>query len=228
MNADHRPEPTVVVRGQSISQVEPEYASVVVTISAAGAARDRVLAQLARRIEEVRQLIGGYGEVVERVDGHPVRGAPRFKNDKPTEKVTGYTASTALVVVVVDFTVLGDLVLRLADSDMVAVAGPYWALRSDSSAYARARSDAVHDARLRAEQYAAAAGANLTALVEIADVGMSGHAPAEQFAAAVPMAARMSQRSSVADEVEMDLVPVPQEVMATVEVRFTMSQPDFS
>lgn len=38
----------------------------------------------------------------------------------------------------------------------------------------------------------------------------------------------MSRATSVADEVEMDLTPVPQEVSATVEARFTMSQPDFS
>jgi hypothetical protein len=68
--------------------------------------------------------------------------------------------------------------------------------------------------------HAAAAGANLTGLVGIVDVGMSGHAPAEQSAAAVPMSARMWRRSSVADEIEMDLVPVSQEVSATVKVRF--------
>lgn len=173
MSSDPRPEPTVVVRGLHNAVVDPEYAQVMVTLSAAGADRARVLAQLTRRVDEIRQLIGSYGDAVERIDGHPLRGGPQFKNKKPSEKTTGYSASAELGVVIVDFTVLGDLVLRLADADMVALAGPYWALRPGSSAYTRARSEAVRNARLRAEEYAAAAGAKLTGLVEIADFGLS-------------------------------------------------------
>lgn len=225
---DDRPEPTVAVRGDYRTEVEPEYARLVATVSSAGADRDRVLTQLARRVAEIRHLVEGYGEAVERIEGHPLRAGPQFKNGKPTEKVTGYTASTALGVVVVDFTVLGDLVLRLADADMVAVTGPSWALRPDSSAFARARTEAVREARLRAEQYAAAIGAELTGLLEIADAGLSGDRPE---AAAVPLAAHRSRRSrasSVADEVEIDLTPVPLEVSATVQARFTISRPDLS
>jgi uncharacterized protein YggE len=224
--ADHRPEPSVAVRGEYSTEVDPELAHVMVTVSAAGSDRERVLAQLARRVEEIRQLIGGYGEAVERVDGHPLRGGPQFKNNKPTEKASGYRASAALGVVVVDFTMLGDLVLRLADADMVDIAGPYWALRPGSSAYTRARTEAVREARRRAEEYAAAAGARLTGLLEIADSGLLGDGPPREFAA--PVAAARMARSSVADDVEMELTPVPQEVSATVVTRFTMSQPDFS
>ena len=216
----------MAVRGQYTAEVDPELAQVMVTVSAAGSDRERVLAQLARRVEEIRQVIEGYGDAVLRVEGHPLRGGPQFKNGRPSEKVTGYAASTVLGAVVVDFTVLGDILLRLADADMVAVAGPYWALRPDSSVHASARREAVRDARRRAEEYAAAAGARLTGLLEIADTGLSDGHPPGPFAAAVPAVARMAP-SSVADEVEIDLDPVPQRVSATVAARFTSSQPDF-
>jgi uncharacterized protein YggE len=225
-STEHHPEPTVAAHGHYAGEAEPEYAHVMVTVSAAGSDRDRVLEQLVRRVDEIRQLIGGYGEAVERVEGHPLRGGPRFKDKKPTEKVNGYAASTDLGVFVVDFTALGELVLRLADLDMVAIAGPHWALRPDSPAHTRARSQAVRDARVRAEEYAAALGANLTGLVEIADTDLSGPDSSRPHAAGVPLA-RTSRGSSVADRVELDLAPVRQKVYATVVTRFTMSQPDF-
>lgn len=45
---------------------------------------------------------------------------------------------------------------------------------------------------------------------------------------AAPVAAARMARNSVAEDVEMELTPVPQEVSATLVARFTMSQPDLS
>ena len=59
---------------------------------------------------------------------------------------------------------IGDLLVRLADREMVELTGPEWALRPDSEVYRRARTEAVRDARRRAEEYAAAAGSRLTGL----------------------------------------------------------------
>lgn len=65
--------------------------------------------------------------------------------------------------------------------------------------------------------------------MEIAGSGQSqADGPFETESPAAARMSRMSRATSVADEVEMDLTPVPQEVSATVEARFTMSQPDFS
>jgi uncharacterized protein YggE len=216
--------PTIAVRGSWTADVPPELARVHVSVGARSADRAQALRYLTSRLEEARALLGGYGDGVESVDIGALWVRPQFKDGgRPRERVTGYLAGAALTAAVVDFALLGDLVLRLADRELVSLQGPFWELRPGSEAYRRARTEAVRDARRRAEEYAAAAGARLTGLVEIADTGLS--TPEH-----VPMAAgmfRSAAEKSVADEISFEVEPVPQTVSATVEARFTATQPEF-
>jgi len=45
--------------------------------------------------------------------------------------------------VIRDFTVLGELMARLADGELVTMAGPWWSLRPDSPVYRQARIAAI-------------------------------------------------------------------------------------
>jgi uncharacterized protein len=215
---------TVAVRGSWTGDVPPELARVSVSVSGRSADRAQALRDLTRRIDEVRTALERYGEAVESVETGPVWVRPQFKDGKPRERVTGYLAGVQLTATVVEFGALGDLLLRLADRDMVALTGPFWALRPDSDAHRRARTEAVRDARRRAGEYAAAAGSRLTGLVEIADVGLAAH---EGFAPAAAMF-RTAADTSIADDISFDVEPVLQTVSASVEARFTVTQPDFS
>jgi uncharacterized protein len=214
---------TIAVRGSWTAEVPPELARVRVSVGARSGDRAQALRDLSHRVGEARAALGGYGNAVESVENSPLWVRPQFREGRPRERVTGYLAGVHLTVTVVDFAVLGDLLLRLADRDMVGVEGPFWELRPESDAHRRARTEAVRDARRRAAEYAAAAGARLTGLVEIADVGLS--AP-EAFPMAAAGVFRDAARG-VADELELDVRPVPQTVSACVEARFTASQPDF-
>lgn len=212
---------TIAVRGSSTAEVPPELARVRVSVEARSSDRGRALHDLTQRIGEVRAALEGYADGVESVDAGPVWVRPQVKEGRPRERITGYLAGAALTATVVDFAVLGDLLLRLADRDMVALEGPFWGLRPDSPSHRRVRIRAVEDARQRAEEYAEAAGVRLTGLVQIADTGLSGER-------AAPLAARAAALGrSVADELSFDVQPVPQAVYADVEVRFTCSQPEF-
>jgi uncharacterized protein len=217
--------PTIAVRGSWTAEVPPELARVHVSVGARSADRAQALGYLTSRLSEARALLGGYGDAVEAVDTGPLWVRPQFKDGgRPRERVSGYLAGAVVTATVVDFAVLGDLVLRLADRELVSLQGPFWELRPDSAAYRRARTEAVRDARRRAEEYAQAAGCRLTGLVEIADLGLAAHegiiaAPAAMFSRAA--------RDSVADEISFDVEPVPQTVSASVEARFTCSQPQF-
>ncbi|MGY1602754.1 SIMPL domain-containing protein [Geodermatophilus sp. SYSU D00815] len=213
--------PTVAVRGSWSGEVPPELARVRIAVGARSGDRAQALRDLTRRIDEVRTALGGYGAAVESVEAGTLWVRPQVKDGRPRERVTGYLAGAQLTAVVVDFAVLGDLLLRLADRDMLALEGPFWELRPDSNAYRRARTEAVRDARRRAEEYAAAVGARLTGLVELADEGVSGH---EGLAVAPAMFGRAAH-DSVADEVRFEVEPVPQRVHASVQARFTCTQP---
>jgi hypothetical protein len=218
------PRATIAVRGSWTAEVPPELAQVRISVGARSDDRGHALRDLTRRVEEVRAALGGYGEAVESVDGGPLWVRPQVKDGRPRERVSGYVAGTALTATVVEFGVLGDLLLRLADRDMVSLDGPWWALRPDSDVHRRARTEAVRDARRRAEEYAAAAGTRLTGLVEISDVGLAAR---EGFAAAPAAMFHRTADSSVADELSFEVEPVAQTVSATVEARFTATQPQF-
>ena len=218
------PAATIAVRGSFTTEVPPELAHVRVSVGARGGDRAQTLRDLTRRVEEVRAALAGYGEAVEAVDGGPLWVRPQIKEGRPRERVGGYLAGTTLTATVVEFRLLGDLLLRLADLDMVSLDGPWWALRPESDAHRRARTEAVRDARRRAEEYAAAAGSRLTGLVEIADTGLS-----HPETGLMPMAAAFRGRDagSVADELSFEVEPVTQTISATVEARFAATQPDF-
>ena len=55
------------------------------------------------------------------------------------ERVVAYTGTTSTTVTVSDFTVLGELMMRLADQEQTSVAGPWWQLRPGSPTYRKAQ-----------------------------------------------------------------------------------------
>jgi uncharacterized protein YggE len=217
-------EPVISVRGEAVLEVEPEIAYVSVTVMARDKDRHRSLALLAERNGQIAALIKANGEAVEKLESEPVRVYPVFKDDKPRERITGYVARAGYQVTISDFGVLGELVAKLADQEMVAVAGPSWRLRPDSQVYREARLAAASDATQRAREYAEAFGGRVTGLVEAADTGMLGtHREPPRFMARALKAPGRPE----AEPPEFDLEPAKQEVHAQVEARFTMTPPQF-
>lgn len=207
--------PVLRVRGEAFQEVSPEIARFAVTVAARDKDRQTTLNRLSQRAEAVRVLIDGYGTAVERRDAGELRVAPELK--RSGERVAAYNGSVTTTVTVIDFTVLGELMLRLADQDQTTVAGPWWALRPGSPVHAEARRTAIAEALARAREYAGALGAEVTALVELADTGMTDR----------PMMARAAAFSTMAASgpPALDLDPQPQTVQASVEATFTISAP---
>ncbi|HEY5988566.1 MAG TPA: SIMPL domain-containing protein [Streptosporangiaceae bacterium] len=217
-------EPVISVRGEAVLEVEPEVAVVFVTVMARDKDRRRALDLLAERNRQVATLIKGYGDAVEKLESEPVRVHPAFKDDKARERVTGYVARAGFQVTVSDFAVLGELVPRLADEEMVALGGPSWRLRPDSRVYREARLTAARDATQRAREYAEAFGGRVTGLVEAADTGLLGTQPEPRM---LMRAAVAGGRAEMAPP-QFDFEPAKQTVHAQVEARFTMTAPQFS
>lgn len=209
--------PVVAVRGEAYREVPPEIARFTVTATARDKDRETVLGRLAERAAAVRVLLEGYGPAVDRRETGELRVRPETK--RSGERVVAYHGSVATTVTVTDFTVLGELMLRLADQDQIEVAGPWWSLRPDSPAYREARHAAIADALVRAREYAEALGARVTALRELADTGLTPQ----------PMMARAAYGMGAGGESgappELELDPQPQTVQAAVEARFTISEP---
>lgn len=213
--------PTVAVRGEITREVPPEIATISVTVAARDRDRQATLTRLAERSQAVGALLDGYAAAVERRETSGIYVYPETKG--PGERVVGYRGSVTLQLTVVDFAMLGELVLRLADQEQTTVAGPYWALRPDSPAFRQARHDAIGDAVVRAREYAEALGARITRLIELADTGLSRTEPVAQYGGAQM---RTFAAADMGGAPSLDLEPQQQRVYASVEARFAMTEPD--
>ncbi|SDX98375.1 hypothetical protein SAMN05444365_101288 [Micromonospora pattaloongensis] len=209
--------PVVAVRGEAIREVPPEIARFGVTVGARDRDRQAVLARLAERSDAVRTLLDGYGDAVERRETGGLQVRPELK--RSGERIAAYHGSVTTTVTVRDFTVLGELMLRLADQEQTSVAGPWWELRPDSPTGREARHAAIADAVVRAREYAAALGARVTGLLELADAGAGPQPMLRTMAYAMPA----GTPGGGVPELELD--PQPQTVQASVTARFAISEP---
>jgi uncharacterized protein YggE len=211
-------EPVVAVRGESVREVDPEIATFSVTVSARDRDRQETLRRLAARVDALRGVLDRYAESIEKRETSGLYVRPEIKGSG--ERVSAYSGSVTTTVTVSDFTVLGELLLRLAGQDQTTVAGPWWGLRPGSPVHREARRAAIDDALDRGRQYAEALGARVTGLVELADTGRSA-------TGAVRFATAMGFRggTDASAQPTLDLEPQRQTVTATVEARFTISEP---
>jgi uncharacterized protein len=214
-------QPVISVRGEAIMEVEPEIATINVTVQARDRDRRTVLDNLATRNAQVIALIKGYGDAVEKLESGPTSVYADMKNNARDERVIRYLAQANTRVTVRDFTVLGELMTELADGDLVTVLGPWWSLRPDSPVYREARIAAAKDATRRAQEYAEAFNAKLGQLIEAADRGLlsGGGEPTGRWR----MAAARGVASAEAYGSEppgLDFEPAKQHVTANIDARF--------
>ena len=138
------------------------------------------------------------------------------------ERVRWYRGTVRSRLTVTDLSVAGELVGRISDLELCAIEGPWWQLRADSAVYREARVKAARSAVARAAEYAEAVGGTLIGLTELTDTGVTGphHPLAFKARHAVATAAVQDEAPAV-----IELEPETQVVQATVEARFTMTQP---
>ena len=207
--------PQVVVRGEALLVVDPEIADVDVTVRVRARDRQTALERCSARQDEVAAVVAAAGDAVEVAETTAVSVHLEVRDRRaPGEPVA--SLHTRLTLGRLD--AVGELVVALGRLDDVEVSGPSWRLRPDSPAAERARLAAVTDAVTRARQYAAAFGAHLTALLEVSDTGVG--------AGGLRVAGAMASMARFEGEPHLDLVPARQEVHGSVELRFTMSEPD--
>ncbi|MEV6318895.1 SIMPL domain-containing protein [Streptomyces sp. NPDC051776] len=217
--------PRVAVRGEARLEVDPEIARIGISVSARGTDRRSALDDLTRRNAAVLDLVKSYGEAVEKLSTGAFVITPQLTHKGRGERIRAHHGRVRVGATLSDFTALGELVTRLGDLELTSVDGPWWALRPDSPAHRDARQQAVREAVQRAREYAGALGADLTALVELADEGAEG--PGASMPPA-PGGARTRGYAGGAggDEPQaLDLEPQRQTVYARVNARFTMSPP---
>ena len=132
------------------------------------------------------------------------------------------TATVALQVTVRDLDTLGDLSGVLAADPSLHVHGVTWDVDWDNPAWPRVRAAAIGAAIDKARDYAAALGATLRQIEQIADTGLLGGDTAPDWrgrkSVGLAASAGYGQPGTPA------LNPVPQELIATIEARFRTTE----
>lgn len=220
-----RAEPLVRVRGETTLEVEPEIARLTVLIRARDRNRRETLERLTGRNQACLDLLGRFEDAVEDIDTSAVAVVPELREGRG-ERVRTYLGGVRIRVTVRDFGVLGELVTSLADEELTTVEGPRWELRAGSTVYERAAEQAVHAALAKARTYARALGTEITAVVEIADAGLSSRTVPEGYGAQpVSLAFGRAAAFDTGGPPALALEPETIEVHAIVEATFLLAPP---
>ena len=196
-------------------EVPPDLARFTVRVSSRHADRRTALEVLSARSDGVREVIDGAGEAVEKRESGGLHLWPAAEPDG----IPAYAGSVTTSVVVNDFGVLGDLMVRLALLEQCHVAGPFWQLRPDSEHAAEARRAAVRDGLRRARQYADSLGAKIDSLVDLTDDG-------PQPAPIAPPGADPGEQHPELPSFDVELRPLT--VQAEVRLRVRITSPNLS
>lgn len=220
--------PLLSVRGEAVLEVEPEIARVEVSVAAVTADRAGTVRLLRERAAAVDKIMASFPGAIDRTEVSGARVGPQPGRGQRDEGC-GYHGAVHHVITVSGFDQLGELMAQLSDQDLTEVGGPWWELRPDSPVYRAARVAATRDAVRRGRDYASALGSDLAGLVELTDTRMLAEPRGQAEQRAGIAAARLPQRARAAgSEPGFELSPARQLVRASVEARFTITEPDLA
>lgn len=221
--------PVVSVLGEVTREVAAEIATISVSVTASDPDSTTALDQLAKRAEDLKDLLDSYDEDVfekRETTGLYIYPQRRYRDNNSYSDliVVGYSGTVTTKLVTANFSVLGELVLKLGALEEATVNGPVWGLRIDSPAYREARQAAVLAALIRASDYASAIGAEVTHLLSVSDTGLTSQSQPHYAARGLALESMVDGGSSAS----IDLSPTQQRVYAAVEAHFAITSPDLT
>lgn len=208
-------EPILTVRGSAQLLANPDLATIWWSVRAE--AKDAAAAEtaLAKRFAMADAVLEEVSAAIQKTERH-INISPRIQYRRGQSTTSGYLGEGTIKVELQDFDLLADLVDNLLQIPDGAISGPQWSLQPDNRAFTEVRLAAIRDAQRIAHDYAAAFGVVPNALLEVIDDASFQVAP--RFA--------MRAAATSTDDLEIDFQPEPQDVSASVTVRFRMAAPD--
>ena len=223
------------VRADAQLEVAPDEAALHCTAGAIEEDKAAALRMLARRVDAATGALRDLGGVL-REAGDQRRALAWLVGSMRTEPETYWderqrldvrtgrvSASAALLVVARDFGLLDRVGAALAGHEHVHLHYVDWLVDHDNPGWKRVRAAAIDAALVKARDYAAALGGGLVRTEHVADVGLLGDRGGEpgyggRAAAKMALAA---PPGAGGEEDGPSLDPVPQELHASIEARFT-------
>lgn len=198
----------------------PDRAHLTAVIDAEGATREAAYREAAESARQVDEVLQGRASALGRASTAGLVVHPKSRWKRGETQRTGWRASRTTELEVTAFDQLGDLIAELAAA-RATITGLAWQLDSTNPAFATARRLAAADARSRAEDYAAALGLQLGAVVWIAEPGLRRPTGADYER--MPVAARsLSAAGPRAAEETITVTADEMTAQAAVEVGFSL------
>jgi uncharacterized protein YggE len=203
---------TVSVRGTGTATAQPDDVTVGLSVEALRPSASEAFAEATRLAAEVVSLCDELGVAAGSRTTSQVSLAEHGEHTDAGWQHRGYRAATRVAARVKDVEVASRVVSEAAARLGVRIDGPTWRVAHDNPAHADARRRAAEDARVRAEEYAAALGGRVGAVVSIAEPGPGPPGPQPRM-------------YSVRQEISpMPLETGDHEVIAEVDVTFQLEQ----
>jgi uncharacterized protein YggE len=199
---------TILVRGRAAADVPPDRVRLQLAVRAEAAAAADALAALAARSAALDTGLRRVDLLLRRPSA--VTLGPVWS---PQGEVTGQAARRAVTVEAAAGGPLGELLAVVAQVPGGSVDGVDWLVDPANPAHARLRAEA---ARVRAADYAAAAGLQLGAVEHLAEPGLTGPGPAARGLAFAEKA------GGPGDGPVLELRPEPVPVEAEIDVRYAV------
>ncbi len=225
--------PLLSVRGEARQTVAPDSVTLHGAVTAVAPSKPEALGKAAAALDALTDVLRGLG------------GTPRTAETERTALTwSAYSATThveqeqdpqtghrtgpervhawiAVIIAVRDFGLLERLGGALAQQETLSIQQTIWNVDADNPAWKAVRADAIYSAVAKGRDYAAALGGSLTEVLHIADVGLlSGEGGSARMYARTAMQA-MDAAGAQSGAPSLD--PVPQELVAAIEARFTMT-----
>jgi uncharacterized protein len=224
--------PLLSVRGEARRMVPPDYAMVAAGIECQRGSKAEAMRAAAAELDSLTADLGAQGGVA--LDAGAGRrpltwsaqsaathAESAYDERTGRHQLTGrVTAAVAVVITVRAFGLLDALGAVLAAHEAVSVHHVDWQVDWDNPAWQDVRAAAIRAAIRKAGDYAAALGGSLRTVDHVADAGLLGDDAGQyRFSGASKMSRAAASLGGEPDAPSLD--PVPQELVAVIEARFT-------
>jgi uncharacterized protein len=174
---------TITVTGEGKVTVEPDTAHVQMGVQVSGESAQEVLAQTNERAAALIEALKALGVAERDIATNGLSIYPQYSPNGST--VTGYTASNNLTVTIREIARAGEIIDGGAAfaGESITIGGIWFSVADPESVMAEARAAAIESAKKRAGEYAAAADAEVGAVVTISENGGSMPIPFDRSVA---------------------------------------------
>jgi uncharacterized protein len=160
---------TITVSGHGTVTVVPDTAELMAGVQSHAATATEALETVGTKSQALIDTLKASGVAEEDIQTSGLSLSPTFGNDG--QQITGYQASTNVTATINDVTKVGDVVdaLKGLVGEQLTLQGVSFSYTDPEAVMADARTAAIANAKVRAEQYAKAAGAELGDVLRIVE-----------------------------------------------------------